>query len=101
MFIELNDTRGSKEDFHKWKIRVQDYMVEVGPKIGAFEAAMRSDTPTFPFVQYAKLPGVFALYENLPVYRIVHRRNVGSRDVLLLANVAGAKLLPDGRIELG
>lgn len=59
----------------------------------AFFDAFASETPAFLFVRERDWRWVYAVHPDLRGARVLHREQVGSRDVLLVANPAGARLL--------
>jgi hypothetical protein len=58
-----------------------------------FAAAFASDGPAFLFVQAEDWRWLIAIAPELRPWPVVHRRSIGSRDVLLVANTAGEALL--------
>ncbi len=73
------------------EVRAFEHLIQ--DELDAFAATFTEGSPAFMFVQAEDWLWLMPLYSDPPVYDVVHHRNVGSREVLLLANPAGAALL--------
>ncbi|MBI4556608.1 MAG: glycosyltransferase family 39 protein [Candidatus Hydrogenedentes bacterium] len=60
--------------------------------IGSFAAEFERPDPAFLFVQEEDWRWILALHPRVRNYRLIHVKQVGRREVLLLANESGAKL---------
>lgn len=66
-------------------------------ELAKFNTAFNSPTPAFAYVQVEDWKWILPFHPAFRAYRVLESQSVGSRDVLLLANAAGAERL--GLIE--
>lgn len=66
-------------------------------EIDTFAKKFSEPSPAFMFVQNEDWRWLYTLHSTPPAYTLVRHQNVGSRNVLLLANASGAALVQPGK----
>lgn len=103
---ELENVTPDERDALAEAIRAAEAEAAIRPELAdAFHAALRAamapietKEPAFAFIQTKDYRWLLPLVPALADYQALHRKGVGSRDVMLLANTAGLRLLEENAL---